>query len=948
MRRLLLSVLIWASLLALSPNLRAAVCVAGQPSTAGNTASSPVTSLTLNNPGTQQDDVLLVQVVVGSTNSWITPPSGWTYYSNDTRSSLTQMLFYRVAGASEPSSYTFSFGSARAVGGLLLLRGVSIPGNGNPIAHVQNNSGASSTLTALSANVVSANSLVVRSFAWGHGNDALSGPATQRYTLATGAGPNGVAASSSTALSSGTGQSGNATATAGGSSENWLAVTTVLTPTAGGGICGASQVDHYELVYASHQALTCNPLAVTVRACANSSCSTLYGSPTATTLSATNVLGNSVGNWSSNPLTFTGSASRNYQLTTAGVAILGISSAAPTASNPLKCIVGGVSSNSCAVAFADSGLLLQVPNMLAAKPTPATISAVRKSDNALQCVPAFANVTRSVSFTSTYNNPSSGTQPVVVNGSEVRATPVSLSLNFDATGTAPLNVRYDDAGEMKLSARYFGSAGSIDEGLALDNADTDDLFVSKPYGLCLQTASTLNPTVDCSDASCALFPGGIRAGDSFPLTIRAVGWQADDEALTAEQLCSGNITTPNFRLNNIGLSSTVVVPSNGDHGEVTPASYNHALGNATTPNNSVSEVGVFTLSATPTTSYFGEMVSGGTSGLVGRFIPAYLSAEGSASLTPSCGSVFSYQGQPMAFASTFEPALTVTARNRQNDPTHNYDEPGFWKLADPAVGDYRSVTAERDEMLYPDAAWATELAARDMRLTTLDTASLVVEGANNGDASRTYRWSGQRLTYLPPTVPSRADYPFRALVRQNFSADSLREVDQGSEVCHGVGSGCLDYSYPFTDSPGSEVRLGRLRIGNAHGSELQSLSLPMILESWQSTAGGSFQLEGLDTCTTEVVLGVPMPVPNSFTGHLENGETTPSLSWPLDPKEHAVLLSAPGNGNDGSVQVSFLSAPTWLQYPWDGATRSAARGLATFGIYKGADQLIFRREIYGQ
>lgn len=72
---------------------------------------------------------------------------------------------------------------------------------------------------------------------------------------------------------------------------------------------------------------------------------------------------------------------------------------------------------------------------------------------------------------------------------------MSLDLNFDSAGTAPLSVRYDDAGEMQLRARYLDSASDADEGL--DNIDTDDLFVSKPYGLCPQTASTLSPSTDC-------------------------------------------------------------------------------------------------------------------------------------------------------------------------------------------------------------------------------------------------------------------------------------------------------------------------------------------------------------------------------------------------------------------------------------------------------------------
>jgi len=137
--------------------------------------------------------------------------------------------------------------------------------------------------------------------------------------------------------------------------------------------------------------------------------------------------------------------------------------------------------------------------------------------------------------------------------------------------------------------------------------------------------------------------------------------------------------------------------------------------------------------------------------------------------------------------------------------------------------------------------------------------------------------------------------------------------------------------------------LGRLRIGNAHGSELQSLSLPVALETWQNIAGGSFQAEGLDTCTTSSVLGTPELF--NYTGNLGATETSPSLVAPVAGVGR-VQLSAPGSGNDGSVQVRFASAPNWLHYPWNGTTRQAAVGLASFGIYKGAVPLIFRRELY--
>ncbi|MDX5371606.1 MAG: hypothetical protein LPK18_04120 [Pseudomonadaceae bacterium] len=680
------------------------------------------------------------------------------------------------------------------------------------------------------------------------------------------------------------------------------------------------QIDHFEFIY-SGSALTCNPQPVTIRACLNSSCSSLYTGTVSVTLSPSSY-------WSAvapatgagNTLNFEGgTAQARLSVATAGTVSLGVQSSVP-ASKPNSQPV--CSTAGCQISYADSGLLLQVPNLLAAKPTAATLSAVRSSDEALQCVPAFANVTRRVSFTSAYDNPASGTQAVVVNGSDVRATPVPLDLAFDATGTAPLTVSYDDAGLMRLSASYAGSAATDDLGLVLEGEDD---FVSKPYGLCLSTASTCGS----ADADCDVFPGGIRAGDSFPLTLRAVGWQSDGEASTAQALCSGNITTPNFRHSGIKLSSAVQAPAGGEPGDVTPGSYDHALGDQTEVAVAISEVGVFNLSATPEGTYFGETVGGGSRDLVGRFIPAYLSAEGSASLTPSCGSAFSYQGQPIGFASNRQPTLTLTARNRAGDATENYDREGFWKLADPAVGSYSSITG---------------IPARDARLASQGSATLTVDGANDGDGARTYRWTGEQLLYQPAVLPGSDDYPFAAQIRQTFAAASLREVDQGQMVCHGSGGGCLDYSYDFTvdasQNLGSQVRLGRLRIGNAHGSELQALDLPLLLETWQNVAGGAFLTEGMDTCT---VLGTPAL--DQYTGNLAAGETTPTLVPPL-AGVGTLQLSAPGAGNDGSLQVSFPDSPAWLQYPWDGASRQLARGLGSFGIYKGAAPLIFRRELY--
>ncbi len=87
------------------------------------------TSLSVANPvGTQSNDVLIAQVVINSSSTVITPPAGWTLIrSVKSSSSVEQATFYKVASASEPASYTWSFGSSQpATGTIASFTGVDI------------------------------------------------------------------------------------------------------------------------------------------------------------------------------------------------------------------------------------------------------------------------------------------------------------------------------------------------------------------------------------------------------------------------------------------------------------------------------------------------------------------------------------------------------------------------------------------------------------------------------------------------------------------------------------------------------------------------------------------------------------------------------------------------------------------------------------------------------
>ena len=85
-------------------------------------------TLSLSKPsGTTASDVLIAHVVVrGASKTSITPPSGWQLVRRDnTTGSIGVAIYYKVAGSSEPSSYSFSFSSYDdASGGIAAYSGV--------------------------------------------------------------------------------------------------------------------------------------------------------------------------------------------------------------------------------------------------------------------------------------------------------------------------------------------------------------------------------------------------------------------------------------------------------------------------------------------------------------------------------------------------------------------------------------------------------------------------------------------------------------------------------------------------------------------------------------------------------------------------------------------------------------------------------------------------------
>jgi hypothetical protein len=125
---------------------------------------SPRPVLTINVPaGTVANDVMIAAVAVQPSTTVVTPPAGWTLIrqiNNGVATTNSLYIYRRVAGGSEPASYTWTpAGLAYAAGGIQSFAGVDTT---TPI-DVENGAATVSALTHATPSVVTtvANTMVV-------------------------------------------------------------------------------------------------------------------------------------------------------------------------------------------------------------------------------------------------------------------------------------------------------------------------------------------------------------------------------------------------------------------------------------------------------------------------------------------------------------------------------------------------------------------------------------------------------------------------------------------------------------------------------------------------------------------------------------------------------------------------------------------------------------------
>ncbi len=589
------------------------------------------------------------------------------------------------------------------------------------------------------------------------------------------------------------------------------------------------------------------------------------------------------------------------------------------------------------------------PSSLAPGAQSLELEAIRTSDATGACEAALTGANPiELAFTCESPATCAGAQ-VTVNGSAVAANPagspgawtaVSLDFGSDTDTTAPVVIAYPDVGRIQLHARYvLAPSGELLNGAS-------NPFVVRPFAL--EVGAVGNP-----GAAGPAGPVFTAAGADFTGSVRAVLWSLADDA-DADGVADGHDDAD--PTNNANLADNAAAASFGRAGEqaalaaalLEPAGgTDPGLGGTTTvtafaggAGSSTAvfwdEVGLMEMSAAVADGdYLGIGAAetariAGRSGHVGRFRPDRfdVALDTAPVLEPGCaiGSGFTWLGQHFRYATA--PVALVTARSARGTQTRNYAG-AWWKITNGSLAN-RTYTADPTHPAGLDVSDVPPTAGDPSILPLGDGTGTLTFGLG------TLPGEGLRFARAGPVAP------FDAEIALTFD---VLDTDGVAHAANPFAFGAPSAGNGMAWSAGRSQRYGRLYLGNAVGSELARLPVPMRTESW---TGAGWAVNGDDVCT--VVTAASVAVTATDPPALVTAPTVGNV--PFVSGDANLSFSPPGAGNDGWADVAVdLSGQTWLRWDWsgDGAGPTwdedpSAR--LTFGVYAGDEPVIFRREIY--
>lgn len=702
--------------------------------------------------------------------------------------------------------------------------------------------------------------------------------------------------------------------------------------------CNASpppSVHHYELSYSS-PGLTCEAEPVTIKACTDQACSTLYSGATSVTLAATNS-----GSWSNASPTFNaGSASSTLRKTSTGPSVISLSAASPTPSNAVVCKNAGATDSSCSISFADTGLKIfatdgvsAVPDLVAGVSYTVKLRAVQTDSTTGACQARVqGNRTVGVAFRCLDPTTCIAGQQISQGGFGIGGTAASSSpsytdvpLTFDNNGTASVPFSYSDVGQIALHARLILAASGNEPGITLTAPAATP--VVRPYEIRVTKVSTADGLVD-SPATTSSGSGFLPAGTAFRVqldVLNAAGNRTPNfgREISAEKL---SVSFAALMYPPAPVSPGIAPPQNGVLSNTDQfVAVSGSAGRFQNSQLAWSEAGSFRLNGRLADgNYLGavNVTNVPQSVTIGRFYPQHFLLS-----SISADGICSGNGQPFSYLS--QPGLPL-------------------RFVLQAVGMQNQLLQNYDSQLYTGT------------LANKGVAAVALVAENNGSPHQPDLQS--RLAGLPLTQWARGEYSFNADVstiqlnrlaaaNQATSIEGpLLNVQFGVRVTNEIDNRNLQTSLLTMNAStagtcatcdaaklGTEQKFyfGRLRLENVYGNAFQAAPVVLKAEVWN---GSQFVLHSADSCSAVQ----PTALTATGTPVLSVSGTQGVLSGGVNPN-NSLLLSAPGQNGSYSLQYQ---APVWLKFNWNTGVAGDEHPTATalFGRYRGNDRLIYQRE----
>ena len=694
-------------------------------------------------------------------------------------------------------------------------------------------------------------------------------------------------------------------------------------------------IDHL-LIQSAATGLTCASNPLTIVACQNAACTLNYTAGVTGTLTAAGT--NMTVNWDGSTGGATGAgfatggsgmAVKNVQVVTQGAATsgsvtFGISSPNPVPLNAAVCNFGNnaPANNNCVFTVSKAGFIFSnavtgssytIPPQVAGIATPTAPAANAMYLRALEastgnpavCTPAIISSTTSVNMGYACNDPTTcqAGNLAVINTTAIPGSPNSnptqnsaaVSLTFDANGSAPIVVRYDDVGRITLYASTTVTPFTGGTAVTLDGSSNSFVVAPHHFGFSGVPA------------------GPFKAGNNFAPA------SAPYTTVTAYNGLATPAATPNFGKETapegVTLSFAKCRPTGGSSsaGSFSGSVGTFSGGVASATSMNWSEVGNGDLVATLTSgSYLGSGLtstgntsSSGTAcqnpvgtavaGNVGNFIPDHFDTA----VTDGCtGCGFTYSAQPFA--------VTVTAMNGLPTPakTLNYD------------GTTSSPNFANDVYLTDANAVPTPVGKFGVSAAPM--------GVTVNVAGDTLTVPKADFVYGVATLTSVPVYTFNTVPTVPTSIRlSAKDSVNTSVVSTGFAEGT------------TEIRSGRIKISNAYGSELLPLSITATAQYYSALS--NWVISATDSVTNMTLAASYNVVKNGVT----TGTTTPSPTGAtvLVGGQRPIVLSRPTGGATGKATIDSTNTTVPGYLP-------LTPGSATFGVYKDNNNFIYRRESY--